>query len=140
MQLSTLQPPAFFKHKKACDNERKEERLYREDRAKNEDRTTSGSYGTPNWFKTDRNGVQPIKNSRTLFHGNRTLLVGHHDKGISTGRGAGVMTLRPDLSLLENRTARHTKLKSGPHNRTKTEMVAFCDAAVNQGIEPFGGR
>lgn len=140
MQLKTLQTPAFFSYKKSCDDEKRYERQYKLDRKKNEDRTTAGSYETPNWFKTNRNGVQPIKNSRTVCHGNQTLLVSHHDKGISTGRGVGVMGNRPDLSLLENRTARHNHSLSGPHNRTKTDMVAFCDAAVKQGIKPFGGR
>ena len=47
------------------------------------------------------------------------------------------MTIRPDLSLLENRTARDKALIQGPHNRMKTEMVVFVDAAVRQGIKPF---
>jgi hypothetical protein len=136
MQLKKLQTPAFFTHKKKRDNEKRKEMEYRRKTAENEDRTTAGSFETPAWFKTDRNGVKPIKNSKTVCHGFRTLLVSHHDRG-STGRGTGVMTIRPDLSLLENRTARDKALIQGPHNRMKTEMVVFVDAAVRQGIKPF---
>jgi hypothetical protein len=100
------------------------------------DRTTAGSYETPNWFKTNRNGVKPIKNSKTYCHGNRTLLKSHVDRG-STGRGTGVMFLAPNLSLLENRTARAEERKSKKHNRTRTAMVEYCRAAVRQGVKPF---
>ena len=136
MQLKKLQTPAFFEHKRKKDAEWKSQEQYKSDRAKNEDRTTAGSWETPSWFKTDRNGIGPIKNSKTVCHGLQTLLVSHHDRG-NTGRGSCVMTLRPDLSLLENRTARGNKHLLGPHNRMKTEMVVFVDAAVKQGIKPF---
>ena len=100
------------------------------------DRTTAGSYETPNWFKTNRNGVKPIKNSKTYCHGNQTLLKSHVDRG-STGRGTGVMFLAPNLSLLENRTARAEERRNKRHNRTRTAMVEYCRAAVRQGVKPF---
>jgi hypothetical protein len=136
MQLKSIQPSAFFKHKNRLDNEKIKEKQFKLDRLKNEDRTTAGSFDTPDWFKTDRNGIKPIKNSKTFCHGNQTLLKSHESRGF-TGRGTGVMQLRPDLSLLENRTARSKLRLKGPHNRIRTEMVEFCRAAVKQGIKPF---
>ena len=136
MQLKSIQTPAYFVHRQTIQDEKTKEENYRNDRSKNEDRTTAGSFETPDWFKTSRNGKKPVKNSKTVCHGNQTLLISHYDKG-NTGRGTGTMFLRPDLSLLEHRTARANERVKGPHNRIRTEMVEYCRAAVKQGVKPF---